>query len=158
MPTFSHVFTKQSRPNLSNLPSVEITVFSLCIMHNILSILFPPFTFSNIFSEIWWNWIKNVKWCLISNLHNAVMNFPILISYSLFMHPNNFIYIWFILTILFTIYAVYWIATVIRCGITFIFWFSGFFQRIQECVSSSDFLHGHYKAIVNNNFHSWLFF
>lgn len=92
-------------------PSVEITVFSFCIMHNILSILFLPFTFSNIFSEIWWNWMKNVKWCLTSNLHSDVMHFPVFISYSLFMHPENLICIWFILAILFTTHAAQWIES-----------------------------------------------
>lgn len=63
-------------------------------MHNILSILSPPFTFSSIFSEIrWWNWMKIVKWYLTGNLHSDVMNFAVFISYSLFMHPNNFIYV-----------------------------------------------------------------
>lgn len=95
-------------------PCVETTVFSLCIMHNILSIPFPLFTFSIIFSEIWWNWMKNVKWCLTSNLHSDVMNFPLFISYSLFMHPKNLIYIWFISTVLFTTHAVHWIASLPR--------------------------------------------
>lgn len=37
--------------------------------------------------------MKNVKWDLISNLHNDVMQFPVFISYSAFMHPNTFIYV-----------------------------------------------------------------